>query len=58
VHDPGALAEIVPRVMAQEGPSFLLMKIELGPAVAPGPRIPHTPEEMTHRLRRALGAEA
>jgi len=58
VDDAGALADVVPRVMAQDGPSFLLMKIALGPAGAPGPRIPHTPEQMTHRLRRALGAEA
>ena len=57
VDEAGALAEIVPRVLAQDGPSFLLMKVELGPPVAPGPRIPHTPEQMTIRLRRALGAE-
>jgi thiamine pyrophosphate-dependent acetolactate synthase large subunit-like protein len=57
VDDAGALAARAPQVLTQEGPSFLLMKIELGPPVAPGPRIPYTPEEMTRRLRRALGAE-
>jgi thiamine pyrophosphate-dependent acetolactate synthase large subunit-like protein len=57
VDDAGALAARAPQVLSQDGPSFLLIKVELGPHTAPGPRIPHTPEEMTKRLRRALGAE-
>jgi thiamine pyrophosphate-dependent acetolactate synthase large subunit-like protein len=58
VADAGTLAAALPQVLAQDGPSFLLIKLELGPPVAPGPRIPHTPEQMTTRLRRALGVEA
>jgi sulfopyruvate decarboxylase subunit beta len=57
VDDAAALAAKSSRVLAQDGPSFLLIKVELGQHGAPGPRIPHTPEEMTRRLRRALGAE-
>ena len=57
VDDAGALATRASQVLTQDGPSFLLIKVELGPPGAPGPRIPHTPEEMTKRLRRALGAE-
>jgi thiamine pyrophosphate-dependent acetolactate synthase large subunit-like protein len=45
----------VPRFLARQGPAFLLVEIALGPAGAPGPRIPHEPEAMTGRLRRALG---
>jgi len=52
-----ALAAAIPRVLSEHGPSFLLTKIELGPPGPPGPRIPYTPEAMTRRLRRALGAE-
>lgn len=57
VAGPEALAAVIPDVLSQDGPSFLLVKIEPGPAGPPGPRITHTPEEMTHRMRRALGAE-
>ncbi|HWP64297.1 MAG TPA: thiamine pyrophosphate-dependent enzyme [Candidatus Limnocylindria bacterium] len=57
VDDSQALAAAVPQVLAQDGPSFLLVKVELVAGAPPGPRVPHTPVEMTHRLRRALGAE-
>jgi thiamine pyrophosphate-dependent acetolactate synthase large subunit-like protein len=50
------LAREIPAVLAEPGPSFLLVRIELGPDGPPGPRITHTPAEMTARLRRALGA--
>jgi thiamine pyrophosphate-dependent acetolactate synthase large subunit-like protein len=51
-----ALAAEAPVFVAREGPAFLLVRIALGPSGPPGPRIPHAPEEMTARLRRALGA--
>jgi thiamine pyrophosphate-dependent acetolactate synthase large subunit-like protein len=57
VDRPEALSRVIPGLLAGRGPSFLLVKIELGPPGPPGPRIPHTPVEMTRRLRRALGAE-
>jgi sulfopyruvate decarboxylase subunit beta len=50
-----ALADVAPRFLAAEGPAFLLVRIALGPPGPPGARIPHTPEEMTARVRRALG---
>ena len=58
VATPEALADEVPRFVEREGPAFLLVEIQLGPPGPPGPRIPFAPEQMTHRLRRALGAEA
>lgn len=45
----------LPGFLEGPGPTFLLVRISLGPPGAPGVRIPHTPEEMTARLRRALG---
>jgi sulfopyruvate decarboxylase subunit beta len=58
VETPEALAAEVPVFLAREGPAFLLVRIALGPAGAPGPRIPHTPEAMTARVRRAVGVRA
>jgi hypothetical protein len=55
VEDPPALRETAPAFLAAVGPAFLLVRIALGPAGAPGPRIPYTPVEMTARVRRALG---
>ena len=57
VESPDALDEALPGFLARPGPAFLLVRIALGPAGAPGPRIPWTPVQMTARLRRALGAE-
>jgi thiamine pyrophosphate-dependent acetolactate synthase large subunit-like protein len=57
VDTPEALAAATPRVLAQDGPSFLLIKIALGPPGPPGPRVEPTPVEMTRRMRRALGVE-
>lgn len=58
VESPAALAAVIPDVLAEPGPSFLLVKIDPGSTgVPPGPRIPYTPEEMTRRMRRALGVE-
>lgn len=54
---PEPLAAVARDVLTEEGPTFLLVKIALGPAGAPGPRITQTPPEMTRRLRRALGVE-
>jgi thiamine pyrophosphate-dependent acetolactate synthase large subunit-like protein len=53
---PEALAAAAPAILAGDGPAFVLVRIGLGPDGPPGPRIPHTPEAMTARLRRALGA--
>lgn len=55
VETPSALAAEVPRFLERDGPAFLLVQIALGPPGAPGPRIPHEPEAMTARVRRALG---
>jgi broad specificity phosphatase PhoE len=41
-------------MLADPGPSFLLVRIELGPDGPPGPRITHTPPEMTARFRGAV----
>jgi thiamine pyrophosphate-dependent acetolactate synthase large subunit-like protein len=57
VERPEALAAVIPGVLEQDGPSFLLVKVALGPPGPPGPRITHTPEEMTRRVRGALGAD-
>ncbi len=55
VEDQAALAAALPGFLAAEGPAFLLVRVALS-AGAPAPRIPHAPETMTARLRRALGA--
>jgi len=57
VQDSAGLAAALPQFLRGPGPAFLLVAIELGPSGAPGVRIPHTPESMTARLRRALGHE-
>ncbi len=56
VETPDALAAEAKTFLGREGPAFLLVKVALGPGGPPGPRIPFTPEEMTARMRRALGA--
>ena len=56
VDSPAALAAEAPGFVGREGPAFLHVRITTGPPGAPGPRIPYQPEEMTERLRRALGA--
>jgi len=56
VEDTGALAAVAPDFLARHGPAFLLVRVALAPAEKPAPRVPHTPEAMTERLRRALGA--
>jgi len=53
-----ALAAEVPAFLARPGPAFLLVRIALGPAGPPGPRIPYEPDQMTTRVRRALGLPA
>jgi thiamine pyrophosphate-dependent acetolactate synthase large subunit-like protein len=58
VDTTAALADEAPRFLARQGPAFLLVRIVLGPAGPPGVRIPHSPEAMTVRLRRALGVDA
>ena len=58
VDAPAALDDVLPPFLAGPGPSFLLVKIDVGPPGAPGVRVPHTPEAMTARLRRALGHPA
>jgi thiamine pyrophosphate-dependent acetolactate synthase large subunit-like protein len=56
VESPAELADEAPRFLAREGPAFLLVRVALGPPGPPGRRIPHPPEAMTARLRRALGS--
>jgi sulfopyruvate decarboxylase subunit beta len=51
-----ALAAEAPRFLGSAGPAFLHVRLTLGPDGAPAPRIPYRPEEMTARVRRALGA--
>ena len=58
VESTTALAAVLPAFFARPGPAFLLARIALGPSGPPGVRIPHTPEEMTARLRGALGNPA
>ena len=58
VETPEALGAEVPALLGREGPAFLLVRIALGPPGPPGARVPHPPEAMTARLRRALGAAA
>jgi thiamine pyrophosphate-dependent acetolactate synthase large subunit-like protein len=48
-----ALAAALPGFLSATGPAFLLVRIALGGA--PGPRVPHDPDAMTARLRRAAG---
>ena len=57
VRERAALHERVAEFVRAEGPSLLLVETvpESGP---PAPRIPLTPEEMTARMRRALGGDA
>jgi len=55
VEIPEALAAEAPVFLRREGPAFLLVRIGLGPAGGPGPRVPHAPAAMAARLRRALG---
>lgn len=57
VETPEALRVAVPGFLASPGPSFLHVRVALGPKGPPGPRIPYTPPEMTARVRRALGVE-
>ncbi len=52
---PDTLAVVARQWLRATGPAFLLVRTELVPGGAPGPRIPFTPVEMTVRLRRALG---
>jgi thiamine pyrophosphate-dependent acetolactate synthase large subunit-like protein len=54
VEDAEALAGVLPQLLAEPGPSFLLVRTTVGTGGPPGPRIPFTPVEMTARLRRAL----
>jgi thiamine pyrophosphate-dependent acetolactate synthase large subunit-like protein len=49
-----ALAARARELLASGGPAFLLVRID--PGGAPAPRVPHAPEAMTARLRRALGS--
>jgi len=55
VDDPATLGAAIGDFLAEPGPSFLHVRIEPGPPGAPGVRIPHTPREMTDRIRHALG---
>jgi thiamine pyrophosphate-dependent acetolactate synthase large subunit-like protein len=52
------LAATAARLLVESGPAFLLVRITTGPAGPPAPRVPHEPEAMTARLRRALGGPA
>lgn len=53
--DAAALRALAPELARADGPVFLHVRVEPGEAGPPGPRIPHTPTEMTARMRRALG---
>lgn len=52
---PEALAAAAADVLGGEGPTFCLVRIAQGPPGPPGPRVTHTPPEMTARVRSALG---
>jgi len=54
VADAASLERAAPGLLAATGPAFLLVRLTLD-ADAPAARIPHAPEAMTARLRRALG---
>ena len=54
VETAAALAAELPHFLGCEGPAFLLVRVALDTA-PPGPRVPHAPDAMTARLRRALG---
>jgi thiamine pyrophosphate-dependent acetolactate synthase large subunit-like protein len=54
---PAALAAEAPAFLAADGPVFLHVRIAPDTAGPPGPRIPYTPEEMTARVRCALGGQ-
>jgi thiamine pyrophosphate-dependent acetolactate synthase large subunit-like protein len=56
VESASELDAVLPGFLEGDGPAFLLVRIALGAAGSPGPRIPWTPPEMTARLRRVLGA--
>ena len=56
VDDARGLAAAAPEFLARPGPAFLLVRVALAPTEKPAPRVPHTPEAMGERLRRALGA--
>jgi len=56
IETSAALTSEIGDLLTRRGPVFVLVRIELGPDGPPGPRITHTPREMTDRLRRALGA--
>lgn len=58
VESASALSERIGTLLATRGPAFLLVKIALGPPGAPAGRVPHEPEAMTVRLRRALGVRS
>jgi thiamine pyrophosphate-dependent acetolactate synthase large subunit-like protein len=57
VRDRASLAAEIPQVLSGDGPSFVLIETVLETAGPPGPRITHTPEEMTRRVRHALGVD-
>jgi thiamine pyrophosphate-dependent acetolactate synthase large subunit-like protein len=53
--DVAALRALAPELARADGPLFVHVRVEPGEGGPPGPRIPHTPTEMTARMRRALG---
>jgi thiamine pyrophosphate-dependent acetolactate synthase large subunit-like protein len=57
VRDGAALGAEIPRLLCGDGPAFLLIETAAETAGPPGPRITHTPEAMTRRIRAALGIE-
>jgi len=58
VATPEVVAAEVSTFLGTKGPAFLLIALDHDPAAPPGPRIPHAPEAMTARLRRALELDA
>lgn len=57
VSDLDGLRAALERQSRIEGPTFVLVETE-PESGSPAPRIPHTPEEMTARMRRAVAALA
>ena len=55
VDAPDALARAAAEVFTAPGPTFVLVRIAVGQPGPPAPRIPHAPDAMTERVRRALG---